>query len=194
LRWVSKVLAALGRADGAEAAFGHVDHSSKETITMRVSPLIMTVAAAATLFIAAPGRADEYSKLTTLTFSKTVQLPGLTLEPGRYRFEVADPVESRRVIKVSNADGTKQLALLPTISREMRDSAKDPLVLFGESAAGRPDAVKAWAYPGERIAFEFIYPHDQAARLSKTYHTSVLSKTGETIERVNEDGTTSRPR
>jgi len=39
----------------------------------------------------------------------------VTLPPGKYRFELADPVESRRVIKVTNEDGSKQLALLLTM-------------------------------------------------------------------------------
>ncbi len=140
------------------------------------------------LWLNAPVRADEASKLTKFTFSKEVQLPGLTLPPGKYRFELADPVETRRVIKVSNEDGTKQLGMLLTIPNEMRDPAKDAIVLFGEAPAAQPDAVKAWVYPGERIGYEFVYPHDQATNIAKRYHTRVLSKSGEKIERVDEDG------
>ena len=42
--------------------------------------------------------ADENNKLTYLTFSKPTQLPGMTLPAGRYRFELADPVENRKRI------------------------------------------------------------------------------------------------
>ena len=117
-----------------------------------------------------------------------MQLPGLRLEPGTYRFELADPEETRRVIKVMSADGTKQLGLLLSIPNTLRDPAKDPLVLFGEAPAGEPDAIKAWVYPGERIGYEFIYPRDEAISLAKHYHTSVLSKSGDKIERVNDAG------
>ena len=138
-----------------------------------------------------PAGADETTKLTTFTFSKAVQLPGVTLQPGKYRFELADPQDSRRVIKVSNENGSKQLAMLQTVQNTLRDPAKDPIVLFGEVPASEPDAVKAWVYPGETIGYEFIYPHDQAIKLAKRYHARVLSKSGDKVERVNETGTSS---
>ena len=79
------------------------------------------VAVAAMLFsVSAPARADENNKLTYFTFSKPVQLPGKTLPAGKYRFELADPQESRRVIKVSSEDGSKQLAMLQTVQYTMR--------------------------------------------------------------------------
>jgi hypothetical protein len=152
--------------------------------------ILVTAIVAATFSVWTPASADETSKLTNFTFSKTVQLPGLTLQPGRYRFELADPQDGRRVIKVSNEDGSKQLGMLLTIPNELREPAKDGVVLFGEAPASEPDAIKAWVYPGERTGYEFIYPHDQAITLAKRYHTSVLSKSGDgdKVERVNEAG------
>ena len=152
---------------------------------------LMTAIAAVTLSVLTPVRADETTKLTNFTFSKPVQLPGITLPAGKYRFELADPQETRRVIKVSNEDGTKQLAMLLTIPNELRDPAKDPMVMFGETPASEPLAVKAWVYPGERTGYEFIYPHDEAVALAKRYHTKVLSKSGDKIERVDEAGVSS---
>jgi hypothetical protein len=153
--------------------------------------ILVTAIAAATVGAWTTARADEVSKLTTFTFSTAVQLPGVTLQPGRYRFELADPQESRRVIKVSNEDGTKQLAMLQTIPNTLRDPAKDPIVLFGEAPASEPHAVKAFVYPGERTGYEFIYPHDQAVKLAKRYRTKVLSKSGDKVERVDEAGASS---
>ena len=61
----------------------------------------MIAFSAATLAVAFAGtaHADECSKLTYLTFSGPVQLPGITLPAGTYRFELADPDSSRRVIR-----------------------------------------------------------------------------------------------
>jgi len=88
------------------------------------------------------GERGETNKLTTFTFSKAVQLPGRTLQPGRYRFELADPQDHRSAIKVSNEDCSKQLAMLQTIPITLRDPAKDAIILFGEAPASEPDAVK----------------------------------------------------
>jgi hypothetical protein len=149
----------------------------------------IAVAALAALALSVPAaRADENNKLTYLTFSKSVQLPGVTLPAGRYRFELADPVESRRVIKVQSEDGKKQLAMLLSIPNQLREPAKDPVVLFGETPAGEPDAVKAWVYPGESIGYEFIYPHDDALKIARRTHAPVWSKSGDKIERINERG------
>jgi hypothetical protein len=145
-------------------------------------------AIAALLWLGPQARADESNKLTNFTFSKAVQLPGMHLDPGRYRFELADPVESRKVIRVSTEDGKKQIGMLLTIPITLPDPAKDAAIMFGETPSGDADAIKAWVYPGERTGYEFIYPHDQAVTLAKRYHTSVLSKHGDRIERVNENG------
>jgi len=142
----------------------------------------------AALSLSVPTSADENNKLTLLTFSQPVQLPGLTLPAGRYRFELADPVGDRRVIRVASEDGKTQMGLLQTIPNQLRDPAKDPLVLFAETPAGQPDSVKAWVYPGESIGYEFIYPHDQAMRLAKQTRSSVLSTNQDKVERINEQG------
>src|SRR5437762_12718930 len=100
----------------------------------------LIAAAALTAAVAAPARADESDKLTYLTFSKSVQLPGVMLPAGRYRLQLADTEESRRVIKVQNDEGKKQLAILLTVQNQLRDNPKDPIVLFNETAHGQPDA------------------------------------------------------
>src|SRR5438046_7573934 len=106
---------------------------------MRVVKMLIPTAAVAAC-VGTPARADETDKLTYVTFSKPVQLPGVDLPAGRYRFQLADTQESRRVIKVQSEDGKKQLAMLLTVPNQLRDIPKDPVVLFTESAPGQPDA------------------------------------------------------
>ena len=157
---------------------------------MRTLTMLVAAAAAATLLVGNPARADESNKLTYLTFSQPVQLPGVTLPAGRYRFELADTQESRRVIKVQSEDGKKQLAMLLTVQNQLRNIPKDPVVLFRETAQGQPEAVKSYNYPGERIGYEFIYPRAQALEIAHRTHSSVLSKNGDKIERIDEHGNT----
>jgi hypothetical protein len=136
---------------------------------------------AAVLCLSLPSQADESNKLTYVTFSKSVQLPGVTLPAGRYRFELADVVESRRVIKIQSEDGKKQLAMLLTVP-------KDPVVLFQETAQGQPEAVRSYNYPGERTGYELIYSHAEALVIAHRTHSPVLSKDGDKIERIDENG------
>jgi len=154
---------------------------------MRLLTTLIAVSAAA-LCLSLPSQADESNKLTYVTFSKSVQLPGVTLPAGRYRFELADVVESRRVIKVQSEDGKKQLAMLLTVPITLRDAPKDPVVLFQETAQGQPEAVRSYNYPGERTGYELIYSHAEALVIAHRTHSPVLSKDGDKIERIDENG------
>ncbi len=154
---------------------------------MRRLTSLIAVSAVALCF-SLPAHADESNKLTVVTFSKSVQLPGVTLPAGRYRFELADVVESRRVLKVQSEDGKKQLAMLLTVPNELRDIPKDPVVLFRETAEGQPEAVRSYNYPGERTGYELIYSHAEAMVIAHRTHTAVLAKHGDKIEHVDENG------
>jgi hypothetical protein len=122
-------------------------------------------------------QADDFTKLTLLTFSGPVDVPGITLPAGTYRFELADPTTGRRVIKVSDKDGSKTYGMFISVPNERMKPADKPVVMFREAAAGAPPAVQAWFYPGETYGYEFAYPHDQALKIAKATHQPVLSYT-----------------
>ena len=53
-----------------------------------------------------------------LAFSGPVDVPGVTLPAGTYRFSLADPETGRRVIKVADKDGTKMYGMFISIPNE----------------------------------------------------------------------------
>jgi hypothetical protein len=124
----------------------------------------------------APGAtADDFTKLTLLTFSGPVDVPGITLPAGTYRFSLADPESGRRVIKVADKDGSKTYGMFISVPNQRMTPSDKPVVMFRETAAGAPPAVQVWFYPGETFGYEFAYPHDQALKIAKATHQSVLS-------------------
>jgi len=125
--------------------------------------------------LAPAAHADEWNKLTYLTFSGPVNMPGITLPAGTYRFELADPDSSRRVVRVSDKDGSKSYGIFLSISDQKLEPSDKPLVMFKEMPAGAPQAVQAWFYPGETTGYEFVYPHDQALKIAKATHEPVLT-------------------
>jgi hypothetical protein len=138
----------------------------------------LTIACSAALLalsLAGTARADEWNKLTYLTFSGPVQMPGITLPAGTYRFELADPDTGRRVIRVSDKDGSKIYGTFLSISDQKIERSSEPVVMFKETPSGVPQAVQAWFYPGETYGYEFAYPHDQALKIAKATHRSVLA-------------------
>jgi hypothetical protein len=142
---------------------------------MRTWKVACGAALVAVGLMAAPAHADEWNKLTYLTFSAPVTMPGVTLPAGTYRFELMDPDTSRRVIRVSDKDGSKQFGIFLSISDRKLEPSDDPVVMFREMPAGLPQAVRAWFYPGETYGYEFVYPHDQAEKIAKATHQSVLA-------------------
>jgi hypothetical protein len=139
--------------------------------------LVKTVCcAAATVLLLAPGaRADEWNKKTILTFSGPVQIPGATLAAGTYVFKLADLEGNRHVVQVLDKDEKHVYGMLLAIPDQRLEPTADPVVLFSERAAGSPQAIRAWFYPGETIGNEFVYPKDQAMKIAKETHQSVLS-------------------
>ena len=132
-------------------------------------------AAALTACLAPGARADEWNKKTILTFSGPVQIPGATLAAGTYVFKLADLTGNRHVVQVFDKDEKKIYSTILAIPDQKLDPSDKPVVMFAERPAGTPQAVKAWFYPGETIGNEFVYPKDQAMKIARETHQSVLS-------------------
>jgi len=115
------------------------------------------------------GTADAftYDKRTYFTFNQSVALPGVTLPAGTYMFRLADPDTTRRVIQVSDKQGTQSYALLLTMPADREDPSKDSEIRFLETPASAPRAVSAWWYVGDRTGYEFIYSKKQLADLNR---------------------------
>lgn len=164
---------------------------------MRVLKVVYCAAALVAL-LAANARGDEWDKKTYLTFSGPVQVPGATLPAGTYTFKLADLQGNRHVVQIFDKAERHIYTTILAIPNERMEPPNDPLVLFAERAAGAPQAVKAWFYPGNRIGNEFVYPKSQAMMIAKANRESVLA-TSETstdrerlgnaqVGRVNESG------
>jgi len=160
---------------------------------------LLCCAAALTAFLAPAARADEFDKLTYLTFSGPVQIPGATLAPGTYMFKLADSMSDRHIVQVFDKSGGKLYATLLAIPDKRMDPPDKNIVLFAERPAGSPQAIKAWWYPGDSFGDEFVYPKSQAMKIAKDVHQPVLSMDdegssdrakmkGAKVGRVNENG------
>jgi hypothetical protein len=126
-----------------------------------------SVLVALVLVTASGANAFTHDKRTYFTFSQSVALPGVTLPAGTYMFRLADPDTTRRVIQVSDKQGTQSYALLLTMPAYRPDAAKkDSEVRFLETPAGAPRAINAWWYLGDSTGYEFIYSKQQLAELN----------------------------
>jgi hypothetical protein len=109
-------------------------------------------------FTAHPAGATPLDKRTVFTVSAPFALPGVTLPAGCYMFRLADDTRGRDVVQVLSGDGTTVYAMLVALRTPRGEAADKAGVLFMETAAGTPIAVRSWWYPAESYGYEFLYP------------------------------------
>jgi len=143
---------------------------------MRQLQVILSAAALAALIApAASGQSWNVNKVTYLTFSGPVQVPGASLPAGTYMFRLADPMSHRQVIQIRDKEGSRIFTTLWSIPNQTAAPKDDPFVMFLETPAGQPAAIKAWFYPGQKTGYEFVYPKDQAMRIASYTKSPVLA-------------------
>jgi hypothetical protein len=141
-----------------------------------------TVLCAALLGVAfAPNvKADDWNKKTTITFSAPVEIPGVHLKgwgvlpAGTYVFKLLDSKSDRHVVQIFNADETVIYATILAIPNYRLTPTDKTVVTFNEGIEGRPEAIRAWFYPGRNWGEEFVYPKDKAIELAKVANAPVL--------------------
>ncbi|HET9191776.1 MAG TPA: hypothetical protein VFO21_02795 [Vicinamibacterales bacterium] len=118
----------------------------------------VVTAALIAVMMPVPAGAVTYDKLTYMTFSGPVQIPGTTLGAGTYRFRLTNPDTSRNVLQVLSNDGATVYAMFNTIQDHRAALTDEAAVTFRETPAGVPPAIKSLFYGGEYHGYEFVYP------------------------------------
>jgi hypothetical protein len=104
-------------------------------------------------------RADTLDRTMYVTFNQAVALPRIELQPGTYRFAMADPAMGNGVVRVTSADRRKFFAFALTYPVD-RPASLQPgdVVTLGESAHRKPPQVRVWYPDGDKQGWHFIYP------------------------------------
>jgi hypothetical protein len=124
-------------------------------------------------------KADEWNQKTVFTFGAPVEIPGQVLQPGTYVFKLADSTADRNIVEVYNKDENHLYGFFLAIPDYSLKPADKPIITFEERAAGAPEAVKAWFYPGENYGHDFVYPKVKAMELAKANNRPVASMPNE---------------
>ena len=137
----------------------------------------VAAAACAALLLTSPAVTAQTTqdRLTFVTFSGPVSIPGKTLPAGTYTFKLADSPSDRHIVQVFDKDQTKLYATLIAIPADRTEAEGDPVITFKETASDRPPAVRYWYYAGERSGNEFVYPKNQAMMIARASGESVMS-------------------
>jgi len=137
----------------------------------------MTTAICGTLLFAAFSvptvRADEWDKKTTVTFSDSVQVPGMTLPAGTYIFKLVENRADRYVVQIFNDRESHVYTTLMAIPNYHMTTPEKTQISFYEVPSGQPPALKAWFYPGDNFGRQFVYPKGEASLLAKATKENV---------------------
>lgn len=125
-------------------------------------------------------RADDWNRKTVVTFSAPVEIPGVhlvgwgVLPAGTYVFKMLDSQSNRHIVQIFNKDETTIYATILAIPNYRLQATDKTVMTFRERAAGEPEALRAWFYPGRTWGEEFVYPKPKAIALAKATNTRVL--------------------
>jgi hypothetical protein len=114
--------------------------------------------------------AQPWNKKTTVTFSGRFEIPGVTaqvLPAGTYVFRLLDSMSDRNIVQIFNKDESHIYATILAIPNYRLKATDKTVMTFAERAAGEPQAIRAWFYPGDNWGQEFVYPKWKAVELAK---------------------------
>jgi hypothetical protein len=132
-------------------------------------------------------KADTFDKKTIITFSEPFEVPGVdaqVLPAGTYVFKIFDSWSDRNIVQIFSADETHVYTTILAIANYRLKATDKTVLTFGERAAGQPEAIKAWFYPGQTWGQEFVYPKKRAIELAKIVKEPVLAMPIETTAAV----------
>lgn len=122
----------------------------------------------AALAFSASVKADAWNKKTIVTFSQPVEVPGgVVLPAGAYVFKLLDSASNRHIVQIFNEDQNHIYATVLAIPNYRLQVTGKTVITFVERAAGEPQAIRAWFYPGDNFGQEFVYPKSRAAEFAK---------------------------
>jgi hypothetical protein len=136
--------------------------------------------AAVAAVLAPVAKADDWNRKTVITFGNPVEIPGVhltgwgVLPAGTYVFKILDSQSDRHIVQIFNKDESTIYATILAIPNYRLKATDKTVMTFRERAAGEPEALRAWFYPGRNWGEEFVYPKTKAIALAKATNTPVL--------------------
>jgi hypothetical protein len=148
-----------------------------ETVGVAVAAMACVVLTAS----AATPNDTRWSERTVVQFDRPVMIPGKILQPGTYIFQLADTQPDRDVVRVYTADPNAPddernlVATTLAVPTKREQPNGDVVLKFAHTEGPGPVALKAFFYPGTLRGHEFVYSHDEAARIATATKSVVLS-------------------
>jgi len=112
------------------------------------------------IFAAVAAQASHASVVVekaVFTFVEPVQVPGRVLPAGTYIFKLDENEGELNVVEIKNQTETKVYGVFVVGPLYRTTAPTRPMIVFDESAPGKPKPIKAWFYPGDGYGKAFVY-------------------------------------
>jgi len=155
----------------------------------RVAAILMGVTILS-LALAASVKANDWDKKTTVTFSAPMEIPGVgaqVLPAGTYVIRLVNSISNRDIVQILNKDETHVYATILSIPNYRLKPTSKTVLTFKERAAGSPEAIRAWFYPGNTFGQEFVYPKARAIEIAKVTQEPVLAMPTELAKEIPQE-------
>jgi len=129
-------------------------------------------------FLLPSATADDRNRETMVTFSAPVEVPGAgaqVLPAGTYVFKIVGDDFNRHIVQILNPAKDHVFTTILAIPNFRLQPTGKTVITFRERAAGQPEAIRAWFYPGQKWGEEFVYPRSRAVELAKVVNEPVLA-------------------
>lgn len=161
---------------------------------MKLTNAVWAACCAALLsgFLTLPLEAQPWNRKTVVTFSAPVEIPPVHMEgfgvlpAGTYVFKLMNSDSNRHIVQIFSEDEKTLYATVLAIPNYRLQATDKTVMTFRERAAGEPEALRAWFYPGRNYGDEFVYPKTKAIALAKATSTPVLYTPIEIPEEVKQ--------
>lgn len=114
-------------------------------------------------------RADTWDKKTTVSFSQPVEVPGHILQPGKYVMKLVDSQSDRHVVQFTNERQNHVYATTIAVPAYRTQVTGRTVITFYEAAAGQPEPIRNWFYPGDNFGQEFVYPKEHLREIAAVH-------------------------
>ena len=142
-----------------------------QVFAISVSMLVLSMFAAPTV------SADDRNRETMVTLSEPFEVPGSgaqVLPAGTYLFKIVGDDFDRHIVQILSPTRDHIYTTILAIPNFRLESTGKTVMTFKERAAGQPQAIRAWFYPGRKWGEEFVYPKSRAVELVKVVQEPVL--------------------
>lgn len=128
-----------------------------------------------TLASSPKARADQWDKRTILNINEPLEIPGATLQPGKYVIRLLDSTSNRHIVQVFNGDESHLVTTVLAIPNYRLRATGNTQFTYWETPAGQPPALRAWFYPGDLFGQEFAYKPTQATQIAQATNQNVVT-------------------